>query len=66
MLISRAEFLQKYKELFLVKTPYIAALAYWKIKHLIEDGETYYLPEFNCYYLIRNNHLLIYYSPDNK
>ena len=43
MLISREEFLKKYKELYLAKTPYIAALAYWKMKHLIESGETYYL-----------------------
>ena len=65
MLISREAFLKKYRELYLAKTPYIATLAYWKMKHLIESGETYYLPEYDCYYMIRDNHLLIYYSPDN-
>lgn len=65
MLISREVFLKKYTELYLAKTPYIAALAYWKMKHLVESGETYYLPEHDCYYMIRDKHLLIYYSPDN-
>lgn len=65
MIISREVFLKKYKELYLARTPYIATLAYWKMKHLIESGETYYLPEYGCYYMIRNKHLLIYYSPDH-
>lgn len=65
MLIPREVFLKKYKELYFAKTPYIATLAYWKMKHLIESGETYYLPEYDCYYMIRDKHLLIYYSPDN-
>ncbi len=65
MLVSREEFLKKYKELYLAKTPYIAELAYWKMKHLIESGETYYLPQYECYYMIRDKHLLVYYSPDN-
>ena len=37
MLISREEFKKKYKELYLAKTPYIATLAYWKMKYLIES-----------------------------
>ena len=66
MKISTDEFLEKYKQLLLAQTQGIAAFAYWKMKWLIENGETYYLPEYDCYYMIRNKHLLIYYSPDNK
>lgn len=66
MKIPVEDFQQNFKELFLAKTPYITTLAYWKMKHLIEDGETYYLPEHNCYYLIRDKHLLVYHSPDQE
>ena len=60
--IPRTEFLQKIKNYI----SYDATLAYWKMKHLIEDGETFYLPEYDCYYMIRDKHLLIYCSPDNQ
>ena len=66
MRISTVEFLEKYKQLFLAHTQGIELFAYWKMKWLIENGETYYIPEHDCYYMIRNNHLLIYYSPDNQ
>ena len=66
MKISASDFLEQYKKLFLARTPGIAAFAYWKIKWLIENGETFYLPEHGCYYMIRDKHLLIYYSPDNQ
>jgi GNAT superfamily N-acetyltransferase len=66
MKIPVKDFLQRYKEMFIAKTPYISTLAYWKMKHLIEEGETYYLPEYSCYYMIRDKHLLVYYSPDHK
>jgi predicted N-acetyltransferase YhbS len=64
--ISATEFLEKYRQLLLAQTRGIDILAYWKMKWLIENGEAFYLPEHDCYYLIRNNHLLIYYSPDNR
>jgi len=64
MKIPATEFLEKYKQLLLVQTPGIEIFAYWKMKWLIENGETFYLPEHDCYYLIYNNHLLIYYSHD--
>jgi ribosomal protein S18 acetylase RimI-like enzyme len=64
--ISVDKFLVKYRQLFLDRTPGIEIFSYWKTKYLIENGETFYLPEYECYYMIRDNHLLIYYSPDNK
>jgi len=66
MKIPVQDFQRKYKELFVAKTPDIATLAYWKMKRLIEEGDTYYLPEHNCYYMIRDKHLLVYHSPDHK
>jgi len=36
------------------------------MKWLIENGNAFYMPEHDSYYLIRDNHLLIYYSPDNQ
>jgi len=36
------------------------------MKWLIENGETFYLPEYDCYYMIRDKHLLVYHSPDGK
>jgi len=58
MKILTAEFLEKYKRLYLARTQGIEVLAYWKMKWLIEHGDTFYLPEHDCYYLIYNNHLL--------
>lgn len=66
MKIPLKEFQVKYKELFIAKTPNIATLAYWKMKHLIEEGDTYFLPDHDCYYMIRDKHLLVYYSPDHE
>jgi len=66
MKISSSDFLAKYKQLFLANTPEIAVFAYWKMKYLIETGECYHLPEHDCWYLIRDKHLLIYYAPDGQ
>ena len=66
MKISTVSFLEKYKQLFIANTPGVELFAFWKMKYLIETGETFYLPEYDCYYMIRDNHLLVYYSPDGK
>lgn len=66
MKISASEFLAQYKKLVLARTPGIAPFAYWKMKWLIENGETYHLPECDCYYMIRDKHLLMYIAPDNQ
>ncbi len=66
MQIARAEFLEKFKETFVARHSYDTALSYWKIKQLIEEGETYFLPESDCIYMIRNRHLLVYDAPDNR
>ncbi|MCL2517998.1 MAG: GNAT family N-acetyltransferase [Oscillospiraceae bacterium] len=66
MKISNSEFLEKYKQLFLDGTLGTNFLAFWKMKWFIENGETFYLPEYDCWYMIRDNHLLVYYSPDNQ
>jgi len=66
MKISSGDFLAKYKELFLARTPGIGVFAYWKMKYLIETGECFYLPEHDCYYLIRDGHLLVYHAPDGR
>jgi len=64
--ITADNFLKVYQRLFLANTPGIAPFAYWKMKWLIENGDTFYLPEYGCYYMVRNKHLLVYYSPDGK
>ena len=66
MKISSVDFLEKYKQLFCTRTQGISAFAHWKMKWLIENGETFYLPEHDCYYMVRDKHLLVYYSLDNK
>jgi len=66
MKISNIEFLEKYKKLYLAGTPSLGPFAYWKVKWCIENGETFCIPEYDCYYMIYNNHLLVYYSPDNQ
>lgn len=55
--IPVSDFQNKYKELYLANTIGIATLPYWEMKALIEDGETYYLPEYECFYMIRNKQL---------
>ena len=30
------------------------------------NGENFHLPEYDCWYMMRDNHLLVYYSPGNK
>ena len=66
MKISSAEFLAKYQQLFLSGTPGLGAFAYWKMRWLIENGECFYLPEHDCFYVIRDKHLLVYHSPDGQ
>jgi GNAT superfamily N-acetyltransferase len=41
-----------------------APFAFWKMWALIQEGEAFYLPKHDCYYLTRQKHLLYYYSPD--
>ena len=66
MKISTVKFLEKYNQLLCARKQGIELFAYWKMKWLIENGDTFYLPKHDCYYLIRDNHLLMYYSPDNR
>jgi len=66
MKISSAAFLQKYNQLRTSQAPGIELFAHWKMKYLIETGEAFCIPERDCYYMIRNNHLLAYHSPDNR
>jgi len=66
MKISSEDFLEKYKQLFLTLTTGIGIFAFWKMKYLIENGESFFLSDYGCYYTIYNNHLVIYHSPDNK
>jgi Predicted acetyltransferase len=43
----------------------IAPFALWKMDAIIDGGEAYYLSEYDCCYVIYNNHLLFYSSPDD-
>ena len=65
MKIPASQFLEKYKQLLLSKTKGIETLPYWKMKYLIETGEIFHQPSQSSYYIVRNNHLLMYYSPDS-
>ena len=42
------------------------SMAFWKLKALALNGETYYLPENNCYYGVYNNFMFSCFSEDNK
>ncbi|MDR2686861.1 MAG: GNAT family N-acetyltransferase [Oscillospiraceae bacterium] len=66
MKISSGDFLAKYRQLFLARAPGIGVFAYWKMKYLIETGACYHLPEHDCWYMIREGHLLVYYAPDGR
>ena len=66
MRIPAADFLAKYRQLLLARTPGIGVFAYWKMKYLIETGDCYHLPEHDCWYMIRDGHLLVYYAPDGQ
>lgn len=57
--------LEKYlKSLYPRECTKSAPFAFWKMQALIRDGETYYLPQYDCLYMIRDKHLLLYSSPD--
>ena len=43
----------------------IAPFSLPKMNKLIDSGETYYMSEYDCYYVIDNNYLVLYLSPDN-
>jgi len=65
MKIDMSVFQKIHRELYCSNSPgYSGALAFWKLEKLCDDAEAFYLPEYGCYYVIRNKHLLIYYSPD--
>jgi len=65
MKIDITEFIELNRQLYLSDAPgYSAAFALWKMEKHCEDAAAFYLPEHGCYYVIKNNHLLIYYSPD--
>ena len=42
------------------------AFAFWKLTTLAKEGQTYYLPEHDCYYAVYRNFLFAYISPDNR
>ena len=66
MRISSADALDKYKQLFLAQATGTGIFAFWKMKYLIENGESFSLPDYGCYYTLYNNHLVFYHSPDKK
>ena len=40
--------------------------AFWKVQKLADEGETYYLPEYDTYYAVYNKFLFVCISPDRK
>ena len=42
-----------------------APLAFWKMRALIRSAEAFYLPKHDCYYIVRDKHLLYYSAPDD-
>lgn len=60
-----ASFQKIHETLYHTDSSGYAPFAYWKMKALCEDAEAFSLPEFECYYVIRDSHLLIYSSADN-
>lgn len=66
MKINMSDFQKVHKSIYNIDSSGYAPFAFWKMEKLCQDAEAFYLPTFNCYYVIRNKHLLIYYSPDNQ
>lgn len=66
MEIKISDFINKLMDIYNADPSGYAPFAYWKIRDLCEDARAFWLPEFDCYYMIRDRHLLVYYSPDNK
>jgi len=64
--IDMNSFQKKHKDIYFSDSSGYAPFAFWKMQRLCEDGEAFFIPEYECYYVVRNNHLLIYFSPDNK
>ena len=60
------DFLKVHKSIYRMDSSGYAPFAFWKMEELCRDAEAFYLPAYNCYYIIRNKHLLVYYSPDNQ
>jgi len=66
MKINMSDFFKKNRELYCTDAPgYYAPFALWKMETHCKDADVFYLPEYDCYYVIKNKHLLIYYSPDS-
>jgi GNAT superfamily N-acetyltransferase len=66
MKIEMNIFQEKHKEIYFYNSSGYAPFAFWKMQRLCEDGEAFFIPEYECYYVVRNKHLLIYSSPDNQ
>ena len=61
------DFLKLQTNLYRTDAPgYYAAFALWKMEKLCGEAKLFYLPGYDCYYVVRNKHLLIYYAPDGK
>ena len=65
MKIDMADFQKKHLELYHLPG-YFGSSPLWKMEKLFEDAEAFYLPEHDFYYVIRDKHLLMYYSPDGQ
>ena len=65
MRIDMADFQKKHLELYHLPG-YFGSSVFWKMEKLCEDAEAFYLPEHDFYYVIRDKHLLMYYSPDGQ
>jgi len=65
MLIEKNKFQKKFYEAFLSDNS-VCPSAFWKWQVLINESETYYLTEYDCYYAVYNKFLFLYISPDRK
>lgn len=66
MRIDMNRFQKKHSEIYFSDSSGCAPFAFWKMQKLCEDGEAFFIPKYDCYYVVRNKHLLIYSSPDNQ
>ena len=65
MRIEKDKFQKKLLEEFLSGNQVIPWVL-WKVQKLAEEGETYYLPEYDSYYAVYKKFLFVHFSPDRK
>lgn len=66
MKIAMQQFQQQLLKLYASDSSHYTPFALWKTQKMTSEGEAFYLPDYDCYYVLRDKQLLFYTSPDNQ